>query len=472
MFQIGQSHHHTKKKIVIPALVAGLAAVLGTGCSDSDDNSGGGQATTDWAAVQTAYLDLGHDMYSDAYDAVVEMETAIDAFLAAPSETTLMAAREAWLEARETYGPTEAWRGWAGPIEFEDANNDGGELEGLINAWPLDEAYLDYVVGDADAGLINDTDTAITVESLLGANGQNDDEAAVTVGWHAIEFLLWGQDLDPAGPGARAATDFDALPQLRQAPIANANMLGSVVAAFTVAPGATGEETTIACRRSEALDLMVDLLKDHIVQVRDAWDDSIDGSFAATVGDTYDGEAMAGWIVTGIKFMADDELAIERMSVAMDIAEEADETTPTAPRGGNAGDNGLRSQELEHSCFSDNTHRDIYLNAAGIRNIYLGTWAGDSLGSDSLYAVHGDLNSTQAAATKAALDAAVEACEAISDLATGTNPVPFDNQVLVGEAGDRATVQAAIDALVEAGEQLALAAEDLGLSLDTGFPGS
>ena len=36
--------------------------------------------------------------------------------------------------------------GWGGPIEFNDSSDlDAGELEGLINAWPLDEAFLDYV---------------------------------------------------------------------------------------------------------------------------------------------------------------------------------------------------------------------------------------------------------------------------------------------------------------------------------------
>src|SRR4029079_5299293 len=33
----------------------------------------------------------------------------------------------------------------------------------------------------------------------------------VATGWHAIEFLLWGQDLNGTGPGAgnRPATDYD-----------------------------------------------------------------------------------------------------------------------------------------------------------------------------------------------------------------------------------------------------------------------
>ena len=142
-------------------------------------------------------------------------------------------------------------------------------------------------------------------------------------------------------------------------------MLGSVAAAFTVtaqaATPAAVSANEAAERRSEALVVLVDLLKDHLRQVRDNWDSDIDGSFAATIlaDDDLDGQELASWIATGLHEMAGFEFARERMGVALTMARETDETAPVL--GG--------SQEDEHSCFSDNTHRDTYLTA-GLRDIY------------------------------------------------------------------------------------------------------
>ena len=48
------------------------------------------------------------------------------------------------------YSPTEVFRFYGGPID-----DDNGP-EGLLNAWPLDEVFIDYVLGNPDAGIIND----------------------------------------------------------------------------------------------------------------------------------------------------------------------------------------------------------------------------------------------------------------------------------------------------------------------------
>src|SRR5687767_4851207 len=79
--------------------------------------------------------------YAESIARAQTMQTAIVAFIAAPSDETQEAAKQAWLVAREPYGETEAFRFYDGPI---DNPEDGPE--GQLNAWPLDEAYVDYVV--------------------------------------------------------------------------------------------------------------------------------------------------------------------------------------------------------------------------------------------------------------------------------------------------------------------------------------
>ena len=139
--------------------------------------------------VVAHYADGVYALYRKSLASASVMDTAIDRFIAAPAPATLEAAKRAWLVARDDYGPTEAFRFYGGPIDNEE---DGPE--GLLNAWPMDEAYIDYVEGDPAAGIINNPETypvidAALIESLNEAGGEEN----VSTGWHAIEFLLWGR---------------------------------------------------------------------------------------------------------------------------------------------------------------------------------------------------------------------------------------------------------------------------------------
>jgi putative iron-regulated protein len=71
----------------------------------------------------------------------------------------------------------------------------------------MDESYVDSVEGAEGAGLINDRSFAITKASITDQNERGGEENIAT-GYHAIEFLLWGQDKSETGPGNRAYTDF------------------------------------------------------------------------------------------------------------------------------------------------------------------------------------------------------------------------------------------------------------------------
>lgn len=145
-----------------------------------------------------AYVDLVHDAYLRSADAAATLEVAIGTLLSDPTDATLEAARQAWLAARPAYLKTETFRFYDGPIE---------ELEGEINAWPMNEAAIDYVEGNPNAGLINDASIALTPDSLTDLNQKNDEDDVIT-GWHAVEFLLWGQDLSTTGPGSRPFRDY------------------------------------------------------------------------------------------------------------------------------------------------------------------------------------------------------------------------------------------------------------------------
>ena len=184
----------------------------------------------------------------------------------------------------------------------------------------MDEAYIDYVEGNPGAGIINNPDEypQITAELIESLN-EDGAEENISTGWHAIEFLLWGQDMNEVGPGSRPVSDY-----------------------------ITADN---ADRRGMYLSTASDLLLVHLQGLVDAWDPGASGNYRAEFVAMAVDDALNN-IITGIGELSRGELAGERMTVAYEA----------------------RSQEDEHSCFSDNTVADIIGNARGIQVVYTGDY--------------------------------------------------------------------------------------------------
>jgi len=305
-----------KTTFLLIALILSIAA-----CKKETEET---TATPDPYATQktqlkTTYADLAFAVYDDALLTAQDLNTALHNFVDNPSPATHTAAKQAWLDAREVYGQTEIFRFVDGPV---DNSSDGPE--GLINAWPMDEAYVDYVVGSPNAGIINDLANfpTITLSTIISANEFGSEEN-ISSGYHAIEFLLWGQDLDANGAGARSYTDY-------------------------LVSGGTNSNHA---RRGEYLKILGDILVAALEQVRDAWDPTALTNYRQTFLAMNNTTALRK-MFNSLRVLSGIELAGERIFVAYENA----------------------NQEDEHSCFSDNTHRDIYLNALAISNLYNGTY--------------------------------------------------------------------------------------------------
>ncbi|QLG88933.1 iron-regulated protein [Chitinibacter bivalviorum] len=339
--------------------------------------------------------------YQDSSASARDMQSKIDAFLAKPTTESLKAAQAAWIEAREWYGQTEAFRFYAGPID------DDAGLEGFINAWPLDEVYIDYVKGKPKGGIINNPKVAITEKQLRGLN-ERGGEQNIATGWHAIEFLLWGQDLSKDSAGQRPYTD------------------------YTTAPNAE--------RRAQYLKLVTQMLVDDLARVEQQWQASGNNYRAKFVKGDLDSIKK---IFTGMGTLSRGELAGQRMEVALDT----------------------QNQEDEHSCFSDNTHRDIVTDAKGIQNAWEGRYvrrSGEVLEGASLKQLVAQKNAEIAQQTSSDIDNSVKLAEAIQ--------APFDREI-VGkkDAPGRKRVQATVESLKAQSKDLVNAAKELGIKrLNTG----
>lgn len=310
------------------ALLATGSLLLGA-CSSDDNDAGkaksdnGEQTATKLntklaSQVVDNYAEGVFASYSASVESAKSLSTALKAFTASPSDATLAAAKDAWVAGRTDYLPTEAFRFYDGPI---DEPEDGPE--GRINAWPMDEAYVDYVTGPDGVewvGIINDTATypEITTDVLVEAN-ERDGEENISTGWHAIEFLLWGQDMSEDGPGNRPVTD------------------------YTTAQNAD--------RRATYLNLLGDLLVSDLESVATQWAPDADNYRASFVSDT---NTAVSHMFRGVGALTVGELSGERIAVAVET----------------------QDQEDEHSCFSDTTDNDIVGDITGIKAVLEGQFPG------------------------------------------------------------------------------------------------
>ncbi len=382
------------KTISTLALSIGIATAMGAGLATA--------AAPSVDAILDTYADIALAGYEDALATARVLDTATDALIANPSEETLNAAREAWRASRPSYQQTEAFR-------FGNAIVD--EWEGKVNAWPLDEGLIDYV--DASYGSESDANGLYTANvianSTITIDGTEVDaseitpsflqdtlqeaggiEANVATGYHAIEFLLWGQDLNgtEAGAGNRPFTDYST--------------------------------EASAARRAQYLDAATDLLVTDLEEMVANWQD--DGAARTALA----GGGVAA-ILTGMGSLSFGELAGERMKLGLL----------------------LHDPEEEHDCFSDNTHASHLYDGIGIRNVYLGRYVrtdGTVVEGPSIAALIASRDAALDAEIRAQLDNSVATLQAIADRAEAGEA--YDQQIGEGNAEGNAAVQAAIDALI------------------------
>ncbi len=374
--------------------------------------------------VIETYADIAHAKYEDALNGAMALEKAVDALIAAPTDANLKAARAAWVASRPAYQETEGYR-FGNPIV--------DDWEGRVNAWPLDEGMIDYVADsygtESDenplyaANVIANPKLSVGGEEIDATNitkellanqlhEAGESEANVATGYHAIEFLLWGQDLNGTGPGAgnRPATDYD-----------------------------TANCTHGNCdRRGAYLKTATALLVDDLTEMVGNW--TADGAARKALREAGDAKAL-GMMFAGLGSLSYGELGGERMKLGLL----------------------LHDPEEEHDCFSDNTHNSHYYDQVGMMTIYQGRYQradgsvieGESL-SDLVAAASPDAD----AAVKAAMDNTEGKLKLIKDTAD-SGKMAYDQMIGDGNPEGNKMIQDAIDGLVAQTHAIEKAIESL-----------
>ncbi|HVI28393.1 imelysin family protein [Hansschlegelia sp.] len=360
--------------------------------------------------VAKTYADVALAMYGDAVTTAKALDAKVDAFLANPTDETLGEARKAWRAARAPYQQTEG---------FRFGNKAVDDLEGAVNAWPLDEGLIDYV--DASYGETSDENpyyrlnvianpkfklgrktvdaSKIDKKLLISLNEAGEVESNVAIGYHAIEFLLWGQDLNGTGPGAgnRPATD------------------------YVQGAGCTHEHCD---RRAAYLKAASDLLVDDLTAMEKLWGPK--GKARVALMKKSGGAALAP-IFTGLGSLSYGELAGERMKLGLI----------------------LHDPEEEHDCFSDNTYNSHFYDILGMTEIWQGKYTrldGTVVEGPSPKAYAEAKAPEEAQKLDALFADTLAKAQAMKD--KGDGGMAYDQMIGEGNAEGNKLVQDVIDALV------------------------
>lgn len=377
-------------------------------------------------AVLGNYADIAQAVYEDSLTSAKQLEKTIDAFLAAPTEANLSKAKAAWKASRVPYQQSEAYR---------FGNKIVDDWEGKVNAWPLDEGLIDYVntgaygtesdenplytaniIANKTLNIAGKTISAPTItKAFLADTLQEADEieANVATGYHAIEFLLWGQDLNGtnAGAGARKASDYD-----------------------------TKNCSNGNCeRRGDYLKAATSLLVDDLAWMTKQW--AVNGEARLALGKEGASKGLAT-IVSGLGSLSYGELAGERMKLGLM----------------------LHDPEEEHDCFSDNTHNSHFFDAKGVQNVYLGSYQridGSTVKGASISELVADKDKAVDTAVTKNLAVTMDKMQVL--VATAQKGEAYDQMIAEGNKTGNEKVMQAVNALVKQARSMEKIVTALGL---------
>lgn len=370
---------------------------------------------SDKRAVAIHYTELAYAIYGDAEKSGIALQASIDMFLNAPSQAGLIAARDAWKTARKAYLQSEVFR-FGNPIV--------DDWEGKLNNWPLDEGLIDYVADDyfyalgnigAELNIIASPSLSIgsdvvdasqiNVKLLRSLHELGGSAANVTTGYHAIEFLLWGQDLNShqLGAGERPYTDY-----------------------------LDGDKCTHRnCdRRADYLRAASTVLVEDLKYMSQQWAPEVTNNYRAELLAMNDDVTLARMLY-GMGSLSLGELGGERIKVSLEA----------------------NSTEDEHDCFSDNTHWSHYYDGLGIQNIYLGKYRrldGTVLSGPSLSRLVAKADADTDQQTRQALNKTMTTLTVLINTAEAKDkPMKFDMMIAEGNKHGEEILSNILSALVD-----------------------
>jgi putative iron-regulated protein len=263
------------------------------------------------------YSNIAETASRSALSQGVALKEAVSAFVKNPKAETHLLAKVSWMRARLPFLQSEFSR------VIAESGKVGSDISNRLNGWPIDPGHIDYTCLMAGGNIISSKEKypAITSELLRSMNLKA-GESDFTTGYHVIEFLLWGEDLDKESSGKRSFKDYDK------------------------------NNSELAKRRADYLlaccELLIQDLKDLVFE----WDTESKNNLRSSLESMPSDQAITK-ILGMVSFLADD---LAKSQIGSIISKGA--------------------TFKEQSTFSDTTHFDFLHTVAGISNLAAGAYVG------------------------------------------------------------------------------------------------
>ena len=199
-----------------------------------------------------AFIVQANSNANASINTAIALQQASENFLKNPNNTTLKALKSSWQISHQQYLRT---------IIYQSVSKNYRRSRFQIDAWPIEAGYLDYLKEYPNTGIVNDLTLVISEEAITEQHGFS-SEFDVCKGFHAIEFLIWGEGPDPNSVGNRSAKDFLPMTSLTQQQQENQLQLKDLA----------------NNRRRELLRLLVNLLIKDLSELEANWQSS--GSYS------------------------------------------------------------------------------------------------------------------------------------------------------------------------------------------------
>lgn len=200
-------------------LLISLCALLLTACEKAPEQVAPAPKVKFNLPSQEIISSANLNAYSGLNEAVNQaqnLESCITGFLHLPNPLSLEECQQAWVKAHQAYVRSSFYRliPKEEKPEFEENQSTIKNLHWGLEVWPIEGGYIDYLPGYPLSGIVNDLTLKINQSTLIGQHGFS-NESFASLGFHPMEFLLFGPD------GKRSAKDF--IPQDNKVELINSD---------------------------------------------------------------------------------------------------------------------------------------------------------------------------------------------------------------------------------------------------------
>ena len=204
-----------QKELPVLRLICAISLVCLAACSPKQTEEASKPSTVIKFDSSAFSAQVGIEAYtslSRANRSAQVMDSKLASFMHHPNPMSQEEITQSWRQAYDDFLASLifAYLPIQDPPDWHTQRIAYSDLLVQLDSWPIEGGYIDYIQGYPFSGIVNDLTLVIDEKNIRSQHGFTDPSNA-SLGYHAIEFMFWGQE------GKRSAHDF--FPQENTAPV-------------------------------------------------------------------------------------------------------------------------------------------------------------------------------------------------------------------------------------------------------------